>query len=59
MSLLSQAPAFEFSLGDWNTRASVRASAHDYRLPDDVAQQLETRHWFPPTFLPYLAHPAG
>ncbi len=58
MSLLSQAPAFEFSLGDWNTRASVRASAHDYRLPDDVAQRLETRHWFPPAFLPYLAHPA-
>jgi len=30
------------------------------RLPlaDDVAQQLETRHWFPPAFLPYLAHPA-
>jgi len=58
MNLLSQAPVFEFSLGDWNTRASVRASAHDYRLPDDVAQQLETRHWFPPAFLPYLAHPA-
>lgn len=58
MSLLSQAPVFEFSLGDWNTRASVRASAHDYRLPDDIAQQLETRHWFPPAFLPYLAHPA-
>ena len=58
MSLLSQAPAFEFSLGDWNTRASVRTSAHDYRLPADITQQLETRHWFPPTFLPYLAHPA-
>ena len=58
MSLLSQAPAFEFSLGDWNTRASVRTSAHDYRLPADIAQQLETRHWFPPAFLPYLAHPA-
>jgi len=58
MSLLSQAPVFEFSLGDWSTRASVRASAHDYRLPEDVAQQLETRHWFPPAFLPYLAHPA-
>ncbi|UQS13759.1 diiron oxygenase [Pseudomonas sp. HS6] len=58
MSLLPQAPAFEFSLGDWNTRASVRSSAHDYSLPADIAQQLETRHWFPPAFLPYLAHPA-
>lgn len=58
MSLLSHAPTFEFSLGDWNTRASVRTSAHDYRLPADIAQQLETRHWFPPAFLPYLAHPA-
>ncbi|MCF4996103.1 diiron oxygenase [Pseudomonas syringae] len=47
----------QYTLGDWNSRASVRTSTHDYRLPDDLEQQLETRHWFPPTFLPYLAHP--
>jgi len=49
--------AQRFTLGDWNTRASVRTSQHNYRLPLDLAQQLETRHWFPPAFLPYLNHP--
>lgn len=50
--------ALRFTLGDWDTRASVRTSLHDYLLPDDVEQQLLSRHWFPPAFLPYLAHPA-
>lgn len=50
--------ALRFTLGDWDERASVRTSQHDYLLPDDVQQQLLTRHWFPPAFLPYLAHPA-
>lgn len=58
MSALAPEPVFQFTLNDWNTRASVRTSPHDYRLPDNVQEQLETRHWFPPTFLPYLAHPA-
>ena len=49
--------AHKFILSDWNNRASVRSSQHDYQLPPDLAQQLETRHWFPPAFLPYLAHP--
>ena len=56
-----QAPvswALKFTLGDWESRASVRSSTHDYQLPDDVPLQLQTRHWFPPAFLPYLAHPA-
>jgi hypothetical protein len=56
-----QAPvswALKFTLGDWDSRASVRSSTHDYQLPDDVPLQLQTRHWFPPAFLPYLAHPA-
>lgn len=50
--------ALRFTLADWDTRASVRSSQHDYLLPDDVPQQLLTRYWFPPAFLPYLAHPA-
>jgi hypothetical protein len=50
--------ALRFTLGDWDTRASVRTSQHDHQLPDDVQQQLLSRHWFPPAFLPYLAHPA-
>ncbi len=50
--------ALKFTLGDWDSRASVRSSTHDYQLPDDVLQQLQTRYWFPPAFLPYLAHPA-
>ena len=50
--------AHRFTLGDWNTRASVRTSKHDYLLPPDLEQQLETRHWFPPGFLAYLTHPA-
>ncbi|EJM68496.1 P-aminobenzoate N-oxygenase AurF [Pseudomonas sp. GM50] len=50
--------ALRFTLGDWNTRASVRTSEHDYLLPPDLEQQLETRHWFPPGFLDYLNHPA-
>ncbi|WP_223488242.1 diiron oxygenase [Pseudomonas sp. A-RE-19] len=50
--------ALRFTLGDWNTRASVRTSEHDYLLPPDLEQQLETRHWSPPMFLAYLKHPA-
>ena len=58
MSALAPEPVFQFTLSDWNSRASVRASPHDYRLPENVQEQLETRHWFPPAFLPYLTHPA-
>lgn len=65
MSLCTQAPdeapvswALKFTLGDWDKRASVRTSTHDYQLPDDVQQQLQSRDWFPQAFLPYLAHPA-
>ncbi|RON56572.1 diiron oxygenase [Pseudomonas frederiksbergensis] len=50
--------ARRFTLGDWNARASVRASEHTYLLPSDLEQQLQTRHWFPPAFLPYLNHPS-
>ena len=50
--------ALRFTLGDWNTRASVRTSENDYLLPPDLEQQLETRHWFPPGLLAYLNHPA-
>ncbi|VVP93134.1 hypothetical protein PS925_01579 [Pseudomonas fluorescens] len=50
--------ALKFTLRDWDSRASVRSSTHDYQLPDDVQQQLQSRYWFPPAFLPYLAHPA-
>lgn len=50
--------AHRFTLGDWNTRASVRISEHTYQLPPDLKRQLETRHWFAPEFLPYLNHPA-
>lgn len=50
--------ALRFTLGDWITRASVRTSEHDYLLPPDLEQQLETRHWFPQGFLAYLSHPA-
>jgi len=46
-----------FTLGNWNTRASVRTSEQCYSLPSDIEKQLETRHWFPPAFLPYLNHP--
>ncbi|VVN85153.1 diiron oxygenase [Pseudomonas fluorescens] len=50
--------AHRFTLCDWNARASVRTSKHTYLLPSDLERQLETRHWFPPAFLPYLNHPA-
>lgn len=46
-----------FTLGDWNTRASVRASDYQYKLPPDLEKQLESRDWFPPALLPYLRHP--
>jgi hypothetical protein len=50
--------AKRFTLGEWNTRAAVRTSEHTYLLPPDLEQQLQTRHWFPPAFLPYLSHPS-
>ena len=57
----SEAPvswSLKFTLPGWENRASVRSSVHDYRLPGDVEQQLQTRYWLPPAFVPYLAHPA-
>lgn len=45
-----------FTLGEWNTRASVRTSEHRYLLASDIEKQLETRYWFPPALLPYLNH---
>lgn len=57
---LALPPAYwvqRFTLGDWNTRASVRASEHSYLLPSDLERQLDTRCWFPASFLPYLNHP--
>lgn len=56
-SALPEFWAQRFTLGEWNTRASVRTSEHTYELPADLEQQLQTRHWFPPAFLPYLGHP--
>jgi hypothetical protein len=46
-----------FTLGEWNTRASVRTSDHHYQLPSDLEKQLQSRDWFPPALLPYLSHP--
>ena len=57
----SEAPvswSLKFTLPGWENRASVRSSVHDYRLPGDVEQQLQSRYWLPPAFVPYLAHPA-
>ena len=46
-----------YTLGNWNNRACVRADHSDYVLAADLEQQLGTRHWFVPTFMPYLEHP--
>ncbi|MCU1749513.1 diiron oxygenase [Pseudomonas sp. 6D_7.1_Bac1] len=46
-----------FTLGDWNNNASVRTSQNAYLLPPGLERELETKAWFPPTFLPYLKHP--
>ncbi|WP_210641848.1 diiron oxygenase [Pseudomonas sp. Tri1] len=46
-----------YTLGDWDNKAAVRVKKNDYRLPDDLERQLATRDWFPPAFIPYIAHP--
>ncbi|AHL36500.1 aminobenzoate oxygenase [Pseudomonas brassicacearum] len=46
-----------YTLGDWNNKATVRVGKNDYRLPDDLEQQLSIRDWFPPAFIPYIEHP--
>lgn len=51
----TQAP--RYTLGDWNNKAAVRVRKNDYRLPDDLEQQLSSRDWFPPAFIPYIEHP--
>ncbi|PTT32592.1 diiron oxygenase [Pseudomonas sp. HMWF021] len=53
-----QSHKLRFTLGDWDNHASVRTSRHTYQLPEDLQCQLQTRFWFPPSFLPYLSHPA-
>lgn len=46
-----------YTLGDWDNKAAVRVRKNDYRLPDDLEQQLASRDWFPPAFIPYIEHP--
>ncbi|MCE0462478.1 MULTISPECIES: diiron oxygenase [Pseudomonas] len=46
-----------YTLGDWDNKAAVRTRRDHYRLPDDLEQQLSTRDWFPPAFIPYVEHP--
>lgn len=54
-STFTQVP--RYTLGDWDNKATVRVGKNDYRLPDDLEQQLSIRDWFPPTFIPYIEHP--
>ncbi|MCW1246210.1 diiron oxygenase [Pseudomonas sp. SAICEU22] len=46
-----------YTLGDWDNKATVRTGKNHYRLPDDLEQQLASRDWFPPAFIPYTQHP--
>ncbi|WP_434606615.1 diiron oxygenase [Pseudomonas sp. R1-7] len=46
-----------YTLGDWDSKAAVRARQDGYRLPDDLERQLSSRNWFPPAFIPYVEHP--
>lgn len=55
---LDQNQTHRYTLGDWDTAASVRRNCGDYRLPDALERELRTRHWFVPAFMPYLKHPA-
>ncbi|WP_434699079.1 diiron oxygenase [Pseudomonas sp. D1-1] len=54
-STFTQTPCY--TLGDWNNKATVRVRKDDYRLPEDLEQQLLSKGWFPPTFIPYIQHP--
>ncbi|MDR6960053.1 hypothetical protein J2W43_004053 [Pseudomonas brassicacearum] len=54
-STFTQVP--RYTLGDWDNKATVRVGKNDYRLPDDLEQQLSIRDWFPSTFIPYIEHP--
>ncbi|MBT2296858.1 diiron oxygenase [Pseudomonas fluorescens] len=46
-----------YTLGDWDNKAAVRVRRNGYRLPDDLEQQLASRDWFAPAFIPYIEHP--
>ncbi|WP_422776582.1 diiron oxygenase [Pseudomonas mediterranea] len=54
-SASSRAP--RYTLGDWDNKAAVRTGKGDYRLPENLEQQLRSRDWFPSTFIPYIEHP--
>lgn len=54
-STFTQTPCY--TLGDWDNKAAVRVRKDDYRLPEDLEQQLWVRDWFPPAFVPYIEHP--
>ena len=53
----SSAAQHRFTLADWDRKASVRSKPDCFELPADLDRQLLTQDWFPPAFLPYLAHP--
>ena len=57
MTNISFGQSPRYTLGDWDNKASVRTRRDHYRLPDDLEQQLSSRDWFPPAFIPYVEHP--
>ncbi|MEY9331304.1 hypothetical protein ABH911_001615 [Pseudomonas protegens] len=56
----AQAGRRPYSLGDWDNRSAVRSRKSSYQLPphSELEQELQTRDWFPPAFIPYFADPA-
>ncbi|MDB6442144.1 MULTISPECIES: diiron oxygenase [Pseudomonas] len=57
MTNISFGQSPRYTLGDWDNKAAVRTRRDHYRLPDDLEQQLSSRDWFPPAFIPYVEHP--
>ncbi|NWB86187.1 diiron oxygenase [Pseudomonas gingeri] len=48
-----------FTLGDWDNKACVRTRKSNFLFPSkrELELELESKYWFPPTFMPYLQHP--
>ena len=57
MQSLSGTERHRYTLADWDKKSSVRAKKNTFLLPRTLECELETKDWFPPTFLPYLDHP--
>lgn len=56
VTIFTSSESRPYTLGDWDNRSAVRSKKSTFLLPPDAEAhlQLQTKRWFPQTFIPYF-----